>query len=144
LREPDVGIALDPEWAMKPKQRPGVFWGQTTASAINDVAALLSEAVARDNLPEKALVFHEVVREVVKDESGVVAHPGVAIIKSVDGLGPAHTKVATYGNLMEVKGAGVHPGFKLFFDEDTRNGSRLMSAKQVLALTPKPEYVMFE
>ena len=40
--------------------------------------------------------------------------------------------------------AGVHPGFKLFFDEDTRNGSRLMTPKEVLALTPQPEYVMYE
>jgi hypothetical protein len=144
LHEPDVGIALDPEWAMKPKQRPGAFWGQTTGAAVNDVAALLSAIVAQYHLPEKALVFHEVVREVMKDESTVAAYPGVAVIKSVDGLGPVHSKIATYGNLMEKMARGVHPGFKLFFDEDTRNGSRLMTAKEVLALVPQPEYVMYE
>jgi hypothetical protein len=144
LREPDVGVALDPEWAMKTKQRPGVFWGQTTGAAINEVAELLSGIVTEWNLPEKALVFHEVVREVVKDESSVTMHRGVAIIKSVDGLGPAHAKVATYGNLMERMAAGVHPGFKLFFDEDTQGGGRLMTAKEVLSLSPQPEYVMFE
>src|SRR5258708_5778916 len=57
---------------------------------------------------------------------------------------PAHAKVATYGNLMQKIGAGVHPGFKLFFDEDTRDGGRLMTAKEVLALSPQPEYVMYE
>ncbi len=144
LREPDVGIALDPEWAMKAKQRPGAFWGQTTGSTINDVAALLSSMVERWNLPEKALVFHEVVRGVVKDEFSVKPFPGVAVIKSVDGLGPMHAKIATYGNLMERKTTGVHAGFKLFFDEDTRGGSRLMTAREVLALTPQPEYVMYE
>jgi hypothetical protein len=144
LREPDVGVALDPEWAMKAKQRPGAFWGQTTGAAINDVAELLSGIVAEWNLPEKALVFHEVVREVVKDELSVTPRPGVAIIKSVDGLGPAPAKVATYGNLMERMAAGVHPGFKLFFDEDTQGGGRLMTAKEVLSLSPQPEYVMFE
>jgi hypothetical protein len=45
---------------------------------------------------------------------------------------------------METMTVGVHPGFKLFFDEDTRNGSRLMTAKEVLSLSPQPEYVMFE
>jgi hypothetical protein len=144
LREPDVGVALDPEWAMKPKQRPGASWGQTTGGAINDVAAFLSGLVEAGNLPEKVLVFHEVVREVVKDEYSVRSYPGVVVVKSVDGLGFAHNKVATYGNLMERTPAGVHPGFKLFFDEDTRNGSHLMSAKQVLALRPQPEYVMYE
>ena len=144
LHEPDVGIALDPEWSMKPKQRPGVFYGQTTGAIVNEVAAYLSTIIAEDSLPEKALVFHEVNRGIVKDEAVVKPFPGVAVIKSVDGLGPVHAKIATYGNLMEVMTAGVHPGFKLFFDEDTRNGSRLMTATEVLALSPQPEYVMYE
>lgn len=144
LREPDVGVALDPEWAMTGNRRPGKYWGQTTASVINDVAEYLSNLVQTGDLPEKALIFHEVVKDVVKDELSMRQYPGVVIVKSVDGLGPAHTKVATYGNLMARTASGVHPGFKLFFDEDTRNGSYLMSAKQVLALSPKPEYVMYE
>jgi hypothetical protein len=144
LREPDVGLALDPEWAMKPRQRPGVVWGQTTASDINAVADYLSSLVVAGNLPEKALVFHEVVREVVKDERSMRATPGVVIVKSVDGLGSAHAKVATYANLMERTAPGVHAGFKLFFYEDTQHGSSLMSARQVLALSPQPEYVMYE
>lgn len=144
LREPDVGVALDPEWAMKPKQRPGAFWGQTTGGTVNEVAAFLSKIVEENHLPEKALVFHEVVRGVMKDESTMTPLPGVVVIKSVDGLGPVHSKIATYGNLMETMAVGVHPGFKLFFDEDTRNGSRLMTSKEVLALLPQPEYVLYE
>jgi len=38
----------------------------------------------------------------------------------------------------------VHPGFKLFFDEDTQGGHKLMPPKDVMALTPVPEYVMYE
>jgi hypothetical protein len=38
----------------------------------------------------------------------------------------------------------VHAGFKVFFTEDRRHGSRLMTPKEVLALQPRPEYVMFE
>jgi hypothetical protein len=144
LEEPDVGVALDPEWAMAPKRRPGVFWGQTTGSTINEVAALLSGIVQRLNLPEKALVFHEVVREVVKDERAIVPAPGVAIIKSVDGAGPPNAKIATYANLMQVRAAGVHAGFKLFFDEDTRGGGHLMGPRDVMALSPRPEYVLYE
>ena len=144
LREPDVGLALDPEWAMKPRQRPGVVWGQTTASDINAVAEYLSSLVVAGNLPEKVLVFHEVVREVVKDERSMHTTPGVVIVKSVDGLGSAHAKAATYANLMERTAPGVHAGFKLFFYEDTQHGGALMSARQVLALSPQPEYVMYE
>jgi hypothetical protein len=144
LREPDVGVALDPEWAMKPKQLPGKFFGQTDGETINDVGAYLSTIVAEGNLPEKALVFHQVNRGVLKDEIELKPVPGVVYIKSVDGLGPVHSKIETYDYLMKTTKAGIHPGFKLFFDEDTRNGNRIMSPKEVLALTPQPEYVMYE
>ncbi len=144
LHEPDVGIALDPEWAVKAKQKPGVFYGQATGAQINEVAEYLSSIVKEGNLPEKALVFHQLNRYVVKDESVVAAPPGVAIIKSVDGLGPKHAKILTYNDLMKTMASGVHPGFKLFLDEDKRIGGRVMSPAEVMGLAPKPEYVMVE
>jgi hypothetical protein len=144
LRESDVGVALDPEWAMKPNQKPGVFYGQTTGEIIDSVAEYLADIVERENLPEKPLVFHQVNDEVLKDEAAVKAHRGVVIIKSVDGLGPQAAKMNTYHYLVKKLAPAVHPGFKLFFDEDTRNGSHLMSPKQVLGLLPQPEYVIYE
>jgi hypothetical protein len=144
LREPDVGVALDPEWAMKPKQAPGVYFGQTTGASIDGVAEYLSSIVRRHDLPEKALVFHQVNGYVVKDETAVKAHSGVAVVKSVDGLGRKGTKINTYNFLVKNKSPGVHAGFKLFFDEDSGNGGRLMTPDEVLALAPEPEYVMYE
>ncbi len=144
LHEPDVGVALDPEWAVKAKQKPGVFYGQTTGATINEVAQYLSAIVKDANLPEKALVFHQLNRYVVKDESVLVQPPGVVVIKSVDGLGPKHAKILTYNDLMKTMAPGVHPGFKLFLDEDKRIGGRVMSPAEVMALTPQPEYVMVE
>jgi hypothetical protein len=144
LHEPDVGVALDPEWAMRPKQLPGRSFGQTDGQTITAVANYLSEIVTADKLPEKALVFHQVNNWVLKDEPELKPAPGVIFIKSVDGLGQVASKIKTYDYLTGNLVAGVHPGFKLFFDEDTRNGSRLMTPKEVLALTPKPEYVMYE
>lgn len=144
LRQPDVGLALDPEWAMKGKQKPGAVFGQTTGSAINEVAAYMSSIVQAGDLPEKVLVFHQVNGHVLKDESVLAAHPGVVLVKSVDGLGPKGSKVKTYNFLVKTMPRSVHPGFKLFFDEDKTNGGRLMSPEDVLRLTPEPEYVMYE
>lgn len=144
LREPDVGVALDPEWAMRPKQLPGRSFGQTTGQAITEVADYLSGLVGDGKLPEKALVFHQVNNWVLKDEPELRPAPGVIFIKSVDGLGQVASKIKTYDYLTQSMASSVHPGFKLFFDEDTRNGSRLMTPKEVLALSPKPEYVMYE
>ncbi len=144
LHEPDVGVALDPEWAMLPKQAPGQFYGQATAESINAVIAYLSSIVQTDRLPEKALVYHEVNDYVVKGELAIQPEPGVAVIKSVDGLGPKGAKLNTYHFLMRTTAPGVHAGFKLFFDEDRQHGAFLMSPPEVMALSPRPEYVMYE
>jgi hypothetical protein len=145
LREPDVGIALDPEWAMwKPDQKPGSVYGQTTGEVINDVGSYLSQLVAENGLPEKALVFHQVNGWVLKDEAAITSHPGVVLIKSVDGLGITGAKIGTYHYLVDHMAPDVHPGFKLFFDEDVRFGGRLMGPKEVMSLSPVPEYVMYE
>lgn len=143
LKEPDVGIALDPEWAVKPKQKPGVFYGQTTGAVINDIATYMSGIVKEGNLPEKALVFHQLNRYVVKDEGVVAPPPGVVVIKSVDGLGPQHAKRVTYDDLMKLIAPSVHPGFKLFLDEDSKIG-KVMTPGEVMSLKPQPEYVMVE
>ncbi len=145
LREPDVGVALDPEWQMwKPNQKPGSVYGQTSGEAISDVGAYLSGLVRDNHLPEKALVFHQVNGHVLKDEQAITPHPGVVVIKSVDGLGYTRSKIETYHYLLKTMPKGVHAGFKLFFDEDVRYGGRLMAPKEVMALAPIPDYVMYE
>jgi hypothetical protein len=144
LRSPDVGLALDPEWAMSGKQKPGTSFGQTTSGMINAVAEYLASLVKEGDLPEKALVYHQVNGHVVKDEAQITSHAGVALIQGVDGLGPKGAKIKTYDFLVKTKPAAAHPGFKLFFDEDTTNGGKLMTPAEVLALTPEPEYVMYE
>jgi hypothetical protein len=135
LREPDVGVALDPEWQMKTGQLPGKFYGRTTGGKINEVAAYLANLVSTLKLPEKALV---------KDEAAIAANAGVVVIKSVDGLGPKAAKKVTYTYLVKSMAPAVHAGFKLFFDEDTRGGNTMMTPAEVLGLTPRPEYVMYE
>jgi hypothetical protein len=144
LREPDVGVALDPEWAMKPKQKPGVYWGQASGATINEVAAYLSGIVKEHDLPEKVLVFHQVNTWVLKDEADLRAFPGIAAIKSVDGLGPKGAKTTTYNYLIKTMPSTVHAGFKLFFEEDAAHGARLMTPDEVMKLVPTPEYVMYE
>jgi hypothetical protein len=144
LREPDVGVALDPEWAMDPGQRPGGAYGHTTGAELNRTAAYLSGLVEKHDLPEKVMVYHQVAASVVRKESGLKDHPGVVQIKSVDGLGPPGPKVNTYRVVNRTTPKHVHAGFKLFFTEDTEGGSRLMSPSQVLGLKPHPEYVMYE
>jgi hypothetical protein len=144
LKEPDVGVALDPEWAMDRGQRPGGVYGHTTGAELDEVARYLSGLVKQYNLPEKVLVYHQVARNVVRKESGLKDHDGVVLIKSVDGLGHPGPKKNTYRAVNHGTPKFVHAGFKLFFTEDRRHGGRLMTPKEVLGLKPRPEYVMFE
>lgn len=144
LREPDVGVALDPEWAMTGKEAPGARFGQTSGDAIMEVATWLASIVAEGDLPEKVLVFHQVNDRVLVNESVIAPVPGVAIVKSVDGLGHRANKIRTYDHLMKATPPGIHAGFKLFFEEDTRSNARLMRPAEVLALEPRPELVVYE
>ena len=144
LKEPDVGVALDPEWAMDRGQRPGAAYGHTTGAELDEVSRYLSGLVKQYNLPEKVMVYHQVARSVVRKESELKDHDGVVVVKSVDGLGPPRPKINTYRVVNKTTPKFVHAGFKLFFTEDREGGGRLMTPKEVLALKPRPEYVMYE
>jgi hypothetical protein len=144
LREPDVGVALDPEWAVGPGQVPGRVFGSTTGTELDGVAGYLSGVVADGGLPEKVMVVHQLAPPIIRGQEALRVHPGVVVVKSVDGIGTPGAKTDTWRRLVTGMPAVMHPGFKLFFEEDTRGGSRLMTPAQVLALTPTPEYVLYE
>ena len=143
LVQPDVGVALDPEWAVGPGQVPGRVYGRTTGRELSGVAAYLASLVRERGLPQKAMVVHQLAPRIVADFGAVGRHPGVSVILSVDGIGARAEKVATWRRLVAGLPPAVHPGFKLFFEEDAESGP-LMTPWQVLALRPTPEYVLYE
>ncbi|MDP4014367.1 MAG: hypothetical protein U0990_10265 [Candidatus Nanopelagicales bacterium] len=146
LREPDVGVALDPEWAMDPGQIPGRSLGHSSGEELNAAAAYLSGIVKEYDLPEKAMVFHQFNLNTVSHIKALKPHEGVAIIRSVDGLGGPTMKTEEFNALTKGMPRYFHPGFKLFYKEDTNPpwGSRLMTPKEVMALKPRPEYILYE
>ena len=143
LKEPDIGLAFDPEWAVGPTQVPGRVFGHTTGAELDSIAAYLSGLVQANGLPEKVFVFHQLSPRIVTDEKALKPHPGVVTIKSVDGIGARTDKLKTWTKLTTARPPSVHAGFKLFYTEDTRHGP-LMTPAQVLALKPRPELVVYE
>ncbi|MGZ8751097.1 MAG: hypothetical protein ACXWYP_09515, partial [Pseudonocardia sp.] len=143
LRQPDVGVALDPEWAVGPGQVPGKVFGKVTGAQLDAVAAYLSGVVAQHALPEKVMLYHQLAPQIVANPAGLRAHPGVAAVVSVDGIGTMADKVATWNKIVALTPPHVRRGFKLFYEEDAAEGA-LMTPEQVLALTPQPEYVLYE
>ncbi|GMA41264.1 LptM family lipoprotein [Mobilicoccus caccae] len=145
LKEPDVGIAMDPEWRMGPNQEPMRTFGSTDAKELNQVGDYLQKLVADNDLPEKVMLYHMIRVNWVRNHEDLKDRKGVVQILSVDGIGDQELKEGTWKTLMGVKPAHVHPGFKLFYQEDTANpGWKLMTPDQVMALTPTPDYVLYE
>ncbi|HEY9333843.1 MAG TPA: hypothetical protein VIQ79_05480 [Kribbella sp.] len=143
LKEPDIGLAFDPEWAVGPTQVPGRVFGHTTGAELDSIAAYLSGLVQSNGLPEKVFVFHQLSTRIVSDEKALKPHPGVVTIKSVDGIGARSDKLKTWAKLTTGLPPAVHAGFKLFYTEDARHGP-LMTPAQVMALKPRPELVIYE
>ncbi len=143
LLEPDVGLALDPEWAIGPGQVPGKVFGSTTGAELDAVAAYVSGLVTAHGLPEKVLVYHQLHTSIVRNPAALQPHPGVALVVSVDGIGTPTQKRATWGQINAVTPAYVRRGFKLFFQEDAAKGP-LMTPTEVLGLVPRPDYVLYE
>jgi hypothetical protein len=139
LREPDVSVALDPEWSMEPPAVPGQEIGSTDAGTINRVSAYLSRIVRRYRLPEKLLVVHRFTDEMIQNEAALRQYPGVALTVNVDGFGDRPNKVSKYRSFTRGR-RDRHHGFKLFYQEDVN----LMGPRQVLRLRPAPELVVYE
>ncbi|HSL58867.1 MAG TPA: DUF4214 domain-containing protein [Acidimicrobiales bacterium] len=138
LVEPDVGLALDPEWAVGPGEAPGGGTiGSVTAAEINEVSAYLAGLVEREGLPEKLLVIHQFEPSMVIDPQNVVDRPGVAIVFHADGFGGRAAKLADYFDLIPDR---FPRGLKLFFDEDVN----LFSPAEVLALDPPPDMITYQ
>jgi hypothetical protein len=138
LREPDVGIALDPEWHT-PGLVPGTAIGSVDAAKVNEVAAYVSGIVRRNRLPQKLFVVHQFVPDMIQGKAAVVRPPGLAMTMNVDGFGTGANKVSKYRQFTH-DGTRFYNGYKLFYDEDTG----LMKPRQVLRLHPPPDLIVYE
>jgi hypothetical protein len=139
LREPDVGLALDPEWHMEAGEVPGQSIGSVTAREVNRVSAYLAGIVRRHDLPEKLLLIHQFTNDMIVDKGSMARREGVALTVNVDGFGGREIKRQKY-DLFTSEATRFHDGFKLFYEEDTN----LMRPRHVLALTPPPDVVVYE
>jgi hypothetical protein len=139
LKEPDVGLALDPEWSMKPPLLPAQEIGSTDAETVNEVSRYLANLVRRNDLPQKLLVVHRFTGDMIENEDRLERDPGVALVVNVDGFGDQPNKVSKYREFTRDLRRRFN-GFKLFYHEDLN----LMSPKQVLRLRPKPDLVVYE
>jgi len=139
LLEPDVHLALDPEWRMGPGQIPAQVIGSVDASEVNAVTAWLDDLVAVNGLPPKLVIVHQFTPFMVTNRDRLVTRPHLSLLIHLDGFGSPEAKISKVNQLHPVPPFFL--GFKLFLDEDTR----LMSPGEVIAdLDPDPVYVSYQ
>lgn len=137
LREPDVDVAIDPEWNVGRKEIPGQDEGSIKAEELNKATALLDRLVERQGLPPKALIVHQFREGSVRGRDELLQGEAVEVLLNFDGIGGRRAKKAGYRRLAV---EGVFNGFSLFYDLD----DRLMKPPAVLALDPRVDYAMYQ
>ena len=138
LRDPWVGLALDPEWRVGPRQVPAQVIGSVSAEEVNRTAAWLAAMVRREGLPEKILMLHQFRSSMIRDIDQIRRREGLAMIQHIDGFGKPGQKLATYRAVARPRQFAM--GFKLFYDEDRPR----MGAAAVRRLRPIVRFVSFQ
>jgi hypothetical protein len=138
LREPDVGVALDPEFAMGPGQVPGRQLGHTDAAAINRASAYVAGIVRRHRLPHKLFMVHQFRDAMIGDKAKVAIRPGLPMTWNADGYGVRSAKLEDYRSY--TRDRRFHPGLKLFYENDVD----LMAPREVLRLKPVPRVINYQ
>ncbi|WP_183407681.1 hypothetical protein [Nocardioides marmoriginsengisoli] len=138
LKDPWVGLALDPEWRMRPRQVPGRVIGSVAAAEVNRVSAWLEDLTVREGLPEKVFLLHQFRTSMIRGIERVRPRPHLAMVQHVDGFGPPRAKLATFRAVIRPSQFAL--GFKLFYDEDVPR----MRPERVLRIRPRISFVSFQ
>ena len=141
LRLPHVGLALDPEWRLKPNEVHLVQIGTVDAEEINEVVEWLAGIVREEALPQKLLIVHQFRFSMITNRELIETPQELAVVIQMDGQGGLGAKYNTWNVLTKgTEEAGFRWGWKNFYDEDDPTAT----PEQVLELTPVPVFVSFQ
>jgi hypothetical protein len=144
LENPDVHLAIDPEFAMATSGRvPGTVIGTLDASDVNWAVNFLDEIARSKNLPPKILIVHRFTRKMVTNAPKIRFTPHVQVVMDMDGWGPPWLKFDSYHDYVKAEPVQF-TGFKLFYHNDTKKGDPMLTPAEVLRLTPKPLYIQYQ
>lgn len=142
LRLPHVGLALDPEWRLKPDQTHLNQIGSVTAAEVNETINWVADLVRDEGIPQKMITVHQFRTSMIQNRQDIVNRPEVQVIIQMDGEGSEPLKDATWKRLLEgADDAHWAWGWKNFFDEDEPGP---MPPENVMGKEPTPVYVSYQ
>jgi len=141
LREPDVHLALDPEWELGPGQRhrKGRV-GSMSGREIDRIAAWLDDLAAEEGLAQKLLLVHRFQASMVREPGRIGEHERVAVVMSMDGHGTRGGKRARYEDLAATT-PDLYGGMMLF---QSRDSGGLFTPFQLRRLDPAPDLIFVQ
>ncbi|MBK7274477.1 MAG: hypothetical protein IPI13_15370 [Actinomycetales bacterium] len=119
------------------------MFGRTTGARARCDRGIRRGIVAANRLPEKVMVYHQLSRSIVRGPSGLQPHPGVTLVVPVDGIGSRAQKAATWRSIVAETPITSTRGSNSSTTKTPRS-DRSWPPAEVLALTPQPEYVLYE
>lgn len=143
MKRPNVELALDPEFALVRGRRPGAWRGTMSAAQINYAVEWLANIVTANHLAPKVLIVHRFTEAMVTDSRDIRPRPQVQIVMDMDGFGSPTLKTDAYRHFIASQPVQF-TGFKLFYKNDVKWGKRLMTPAQILALSPRPSYIVYQ
>jgi hypothetical protein len=140
LIDPFVGLALDPEWRLRPGEIHLEQIGSVSAAEVNEVIDWLAALVREHDLPQKVLLIHQFDPIMLPDRELIETPAELAVVIQMDGHGTMELKMSSWNRLTAGDGARFWWGWKNFYDEDQPTPT----PEHVLSLDPVVVYVSYQ
>lgn len=142
LKEPHVGLALDPEWRLGPNDVHMKKVGSVSSEEINQTSAWLADLTKANDLPQKLLLIHQFKLSMIGNIGALdTSRSELAYLIQMDGLGAQNVKQDTWRNVIGQNIPNMHYGWKNFYDED----KPMLTPEQTMTqVVPKPFYVSYQ
>lgn len=141
LKRPGVGLALDPEWKLKPGQLPGAQIGSVDAEEINRVVTWLADLTEETGGPQKLLILHQFSTAMITNRDKIdTSREELSIVLHADGHGTPDLKMGTWDTLRSGLPPEIGMAWKNFYDEDTPT----FTPEQTMAVKPRPWFVSYQ
>ena len=140
LRLPHVGLALDPEWRLRPGQKHLTQIGSVTAAEVNR-SPVAGRPHREEQLPQKLFVLHQFRLAMIGDDQPLQRdRDELALLIHMDGQGPTGSKDATWRAVAARRRRGCRCGWKNFYDED----NPMLTPAQTMTRRPTPVMISYQ
>lgn len=142
LSQPNVGLALDPEWRLQaPTDKHLVKVGSVTADEINQTSEWLADLTKSKELPQKIFIIHQFKMAMIQNRESIKSdRPELGYVIHMDGHGSTTQKIETWNRVKENIPNTVYMGWKNFYDEDKPT----MTPEQTMHQLPQPSFISYQ